>query len=284
MFKSISDLIPYDPDYPVRTRRLDILQRVLNGTFYVVGCGFNGGPSGGNAQDIAFNFVSTFNSSNNTIGACQFSNMATIIKINGSNGTIGLTTFALNPGNVPIQTAFIDNSSSSVGNYLTFQTPATTTTPSGLANTKDHVFAAADGSTLYRITSVLNAANFIRHQAATSNSAPTIVFDGTDGTISGVIQTKGGNLFMNAAGGTSGSGNLLSLLNIAGATNWIVMQNATTGNLSLIQTNSGGISIQPKGALWLSPTSGLFAAGLPTSKPASGSNQIWNNNGVLSIA
>jgi hypothetical protein len=36
MFDTISDLIPNDPDYPQRTRTLDILTRVLNGTFYDV--------------------------------------------------------------------------------------------------------------------------------------------------------------------------------------------------------------------------------------------------------
>ena len=46
--------------------------------FFVVGCNFVGGPSNGNRQDIAFNFTSTFNSSNNTIGGCQFQDMATV--------------------------------------------------------------------------------------------------------------------------------------------------------------------------------------------------------------
>jgi len=252
--------------------------------FYVVGCNFNGGPSGGSSQDIAFNFTSTFNSSGNTIGACQFGNMATVIKINGSNGTVGLTTFALNPGNVPLSTAFIDNSAPNVGNFLTFQSPATSTVPSGLANTKNHVFTASDGSVLYIIDSVIGAANFVRHEAATRSNPPSVIFDGTDGTINGVIQTKGGALFINASGGSSRSGNLLSLLNVNGSTNWIELQNATTGNLSLLTTNSGGIGIQPKGSLWLSPSNGLFSSGLPTTKPAAGSNQIWNNGGVLSIA
>jgi hypothetical protein len=253
-------------------------------SFYVVGCNFNGGPAGGNSQDIAFNFTSTFNSSNNTIGACQFANMATIIKINASNGTVGLTTFALNISNVPISTAVIDNSSSSVGNYLIFQSPANSVVPAGIANTKDHIFAASDGSTLYRINAVLGAANYLRHQAATHSNPPTIAFDGSDGTINGVIQTKGGALYINASGGTSGSGNLLSLMNVAGATSWPVFQNATSGNLNLLETNTGGLSVQPKGSLWLAPESGLFISGLPVTKPAAGSNEIWNNGGVLSIA
>jgi hypothetical protein len=252
--------------------------------FYIVGCNFNGGPSGGNSQDIGISFVSTFNSSNNTVGACQFANMATIIKINNSNGTVGLTTFGINTSNVPLSTAFIDNSSSAVGNYLTFQSPATSSAPAGLANTKDHIFAAADGSILYRINAVLNATNYVRHQAATHTNPPTIAFDGGDGTINGVIQTKGGALYFDASGGASGSGNLLSLLNIPGSENWIELQNATSGNLSLITTNAGGVGIQPKGALWLSPSNGLFVANLPTSKPAVGSGQLWNDNGVMSIA
>jgi hypothetical protein len=63
-----------------------------------------------------------------------------------------------------------------------------------------------------------------------------------------------------------------------------VVQNATAGNLSTISTNAGGLGLEPKGTLLLSPTGGMFAPGLPTSKPAAGSSQIWNNNGVLSIA
>jgi hypothetical protein len=252
--------------------------------FYVIGCNFNGGPAGGSSQDIAFNFVSTFNSSNNTIGACQFANMATVIKINNSNGTVGLTTFGLSPGNVPLSTAFLDNSSSNVGNYLTFKSPSSSTVPAGLANTKDHIFAARDGSVLYAISSVLSASNFVRHQAATHGNPPTIIFDGSDGTVNGVIQTKGGDLFINASGGASHSGNLLSLMNISGSTNWPVLQNATSGNLCLLTTNAGGMSVQPKSSLWLAPGAGLFASGLPTTKPASGSGQIWNNNGALFVA
>lgn len=36
MFDTISHLVPHDPDYPARTRALDILTRVLNGTLYDV--------------------------------------------------------------------------------------------------------------------------------------------------------------------------------------------------------------------------------------------------------
>ncbi len=253
-------------------------------SFYVMGCNFIGGPSGGNNQDVAFRFQSTFDSSGNVIGGSVFQDMATIINIGNINATVGLTTFGLNPGNVPLSTAFIDASAASSGNLLTFQSPSTATAPAGLANTKDHVFTASDGSPLFRINSVPGANNYIRTQAATSGNPPTIAFDGTDGTINGVIQTKGGALFINAAGGNGNSGNLISLMNIAGSTNWIVMQNATSGNLSQITTNSGGIGIQPKGALWLSPSNGLFAPGLPTNKPQAGSGQIWNNGGVLNIA
>jgi hypothetical protein len=167
---------------------------------------------------------------------------------------------------------------------LTFRSPATSSAPAGLANTKDHVFSASDGSTLFQINAVTAASNFLRHQAATHSNPPTIVFDGSDGVVNGVIQTKGGNLYINASGGTSGSGNLLSLMNMAGAVNWPVLQNATSGNLSLLTTNAGGLGIQPKGALWLSPTSGLFAPNLPTTRPTVGSGQIWNNNGVVSVA
>ena len=252
--------------------------------FFIVGCNFIGGPSGGSKQDIAFKFQSTFNSSGNVIGGCTFQNMATIIDIGSSNSTVGLTTFGLNPNNVPLSTAFIDNSAASNSNMVTFQTPATSTAPSGHANTKDHLFAAADGSPLFRINAVTGSQNYLRTQAATAGNPPAIVFDGADTVINGVIQTKGGNLFINAAGGSSNSGNMLSLLNVPGAQNWAMVQNATTGNLSQITTNAGGLAVQPKGSLWLSPTSGLFAANLPTAKPSVGSNQIWNNGGVLSIA
>ena len=252
--------------------------------FHVSGCNFVGGPTGGNSADVAFSFSSTSDSSNNIIDGCHFEDMATVIRINGSNGTVGLTTYGLNLSNVPLATAIIDQSDANSGNYLSFTTPSQPGVPAGWGNSKDHVFSNPGGSVLFRITNVPNASNFIRHQAATSSNPPTVCFDGADGTVNGVLQTKGGNLFINAAGGTSGSGNMASLLNTPGATNWPVLQNATTGNLSLISTNAGGLGVQPKGALWLSPATGLFAPGLPTVKPASGSSQIWNNNGVLSIA
>ncbi len=252
--------------------------------FHVSGCNFVGGPNGGTPADVAFSFTSTVNSSSNIIDGCHFEDMATVIQINGANGTVGLTTYGLHLGNVPLATAIVDATPATSGDYLSFITPSQSNTPAGWGNSKDHVFSNQGGTTLFRITNVANAANYLRPQAATSANPPTLCFDGSDGTINGVIQTKGGNLFINAAGGTSNSGNMASLMNTPGATNWLVFQNATSGNLSLIETNVGGLGIQPKGALWLSPSSGLFVPGLPTVRPAAGSSQVWNNNGVLSIA
>ena len=252
--------------------------------FHVSGCNFVGGPNGGTPADVAFSFTSTANSSSNIIDGCHFEDMATVIQINGANGTVGLTTYGLHLGNVPLATAIIDSTPANAGNFLSFVTPSQPSTPAGWGNSKDHVFSNQGGTTLFRITNIANAANYLRPQAATSTNPPTLCFDGSDGTVNGVIQTKGGNLFINASGGTSGSGNIASMMNTPGAVNWPVLQNATAGNLSLIETNAGGLGIQPKGALWLSPSSGLFAPGLPTAKPASGSGQVWNNNGVLSIA
>jgi hypothetical protein len=252
--------------------------------FHIMGCNFVGGPTGGSGQDIAFGFQSTWNSSGNVIGLCHFENMATVIKITGSNGTVGLTTYGLNLGNVPISTAVIDNTPQENANFVSFVTPAATGVPAGIANTHDHVFTNSTGNILFRINSTPSAANFIRHQPATTTNPPTLCFDGSDTTVGGVIQTKGGSFYVNAAGGSGGSGNLLSLLNTPNAANWVVVQNATAGNLSLLKTNAGGLGIEPAGALWLAPSGGLFAPGLPTTKPAAGSNQIWNNGGVLSIA
>ena len=73
-------------------------------------------------------------------------------------------------------------------------------------------------------------------------------------------------------------------MNTPSAVNWVVIQNAIQGNLSQVTTNAGGLGIQPNGALFLSPANGLFSPGLPTTKPTVGSNQLWNNNGVVSIA
>ena len=247
--------------------------------FHVTGCNF----VGGSPQDVAIQFKSTFNSSSNIIGSCHFENMATVISVLGSNGTVALTTYALQFGNVPIATAFIDQTPQEASNYVSFMSPSQTGIPASIGNTKDHVWSGATGGTLFRINNVANAVNFLRHQPATSNNPPTLCFDGSDPSVGGVIQTKGGSLSVSASG-VAGNGNLVSLLNVASATNWIVMQNASAGNLSLLGTNSGGLGIQPKGALWLSPGGGLFAPGLPTTKPASGSGQVWNNGGILSIA
>ena len=252
--------------------------------FHVSGCNFVGGPTGGTPADVAFAFTSTVNSSSNIIEGCHFEDMATVIQINGANGTVGLTTYGLHLGNVPLATAIVDATPANSGDFLSFITPSQPNTPAGWGNSKDHVFSNQGGSTLFRITNVAGAANYLRSQPATASNPPTLCFDGSDGTVNGVIQTKGGNLFINASGGATNSGNLASLMNTPGATNWPVLQNATSGNLSLIGTNAGGLGIQPKGALWLSPSGGLFAPSLPTVKPAAGSGQVWNNNGVLSIA
>ena len=251
---------------------------------HVTGCNFVGGPSGGTAADIAFDFSSTFNSSSNAINGCHFENFATVIRINGLNGTVGLTTYGLHLGNVPLATAILDGSNAQAGNYLSFMTPSQAGLPAGLGKTLDHIFSNTSGSVLFRINNIPGASNYIRHLPATASNPPAICFDGSDGTVNGVIQTKGGALFINASGGSVASGNLASLLNTPGATNWIVMQNATLGNLSLLGTNNGGLGIQPQGQLWLSPGNGLFAPNLPTSRPPAGSAQVWNNGGVLSVA
>lgn len=252
--------------------------------FYVAGVSVLGGPSGGSNPDIGFSFTSTWNSSGNTLVGCTFNNMTTAIEVNNINGTVGLTTSGVSFGNVPLATAVVDQSTAAVGNYLTFVTPATGTQPAGIANTKDHMWTNAAANPLFWVNNVPGAANYIRHQPATHSNPPTLCFDGSDGQVNGTIQTKGGNLYINAAGGQSGSGNLLSLLNLPGATNWLQIQNAVGSNLCQIGTNTGGIGVQPNGALWLSPSSGLFAPNLPTTKPAAGSHQVWNNNGVLNIA
>ena len=251
---------------------------------HVSGCNFVGGPTGGPSQDVAFRFRSTSNSSSNIIDGCHFEDLATVIQIIGANGTVGLTTYGLHLGNVPSSTAIMDPTPQEAGNHVSFLTPSQPGIPAGVGLSKDHVLAGTGGAVLFRVNNLAAAANFIRHQPATSSNPPTVCFDGQDGSVNGVIQTKGGNLFINAAGGASGSGNLVSFMNNAGASNWVVVQNALAGNLSLISTNLGGLGVQPKGALWLSPTGGLFLPNLPVSRPTSGTGQVWNNNGVLSIA
>jgi len=252
--------------------------------FQVSQCNFVGGPSGSTSQDIGFNFSSTWDSSGNIIEACHFEDMATAIKINGSNGTVGLLARDLQFSNISLDTAIIDPTPDNSGNFISFSTPSQVNVPSGTGTTKDWVWAGQAGQILFYVNNVATASNYIRNQPAPTATAPVLCFDGSDAQVGGVIQTKGGNFSINAAGGTSHSGNLVSFLNIAGSTNWVVMENATGSNFSTISTNASGLSVAPKGGLLLSPTGGLFVPGLPTTKPTAGSSQIWNNNGVLSIA
>ena len=252
--------------------------------FLISDCNFVGGPSGGSALDVAFSFKSVANSSNNIISSCVFQNMTTVIKINNGNGTVGLVTQGLQLGNVPLATAIIDQSVAGSSNYVSFIVPSQGGRPAGVGNSKDHIWNGTTGNVLFQVNNVASAANFLRHQPAASGSAPTLCFDGSDGQVNGVIQTKGGNFAINAAGGTGGSGNLLSLVNTSNATSWPVLVNAASGNPSVLTTNTGGLTIAPVGSLRLAPTSGIFLSGLPTTKPTAGSGQIWNNNGVLSVA
>jgi hypothetical protein len=249
--------------------------------FHVADCNFVGGP--GNA-DVAFSFSSTWDSSSNIIQGCHFEDMATVIQINGSNGTVGLTAYGLHLGNVPPATAIIDNTPDSVSNFVSFISPATSSIPAGIGCSKDHVLAGLNGSVLFRVTNIGGAVNYVRNQPATTSNAPALCFDGSDTVVGGSIQTKGGNLIMTASGGSGFNGDLLDLISTTNATNWVVIQNATAGNLSQITTNSGGVSLQPKGELLLAPSGGLFASNLPTTRPPAGSGQVWNNGGVLSIA
>ena len=52
----------------------------------------------------------------------------------------------------------------------------------------------------------------------------------------------------------------------------------------VFDVSAGGLTISPAGSLRLSTSGGIFMSGLPTTRPIAGSGQVWNNNGVLSIA
>ena len=250
---------------------------------HVSGCNFVGGPTGGNSQDIAFQFTSTVNSSSNIISGCHFEDMATVIEIIGPNGTVALTAYGLNINNVPMNTAFIDSTPAEASNSISFTSPATVGTPAGLGVTKDFVVSNQAGNTLFRVSNIVSSANFIRNQPAPATNPPVLCFDGADALVGGLIQTKGGSLTLSASGAATG-GNLITLTSVSGATNWIILQNALSGNANLITTSAGSLAIEPKGALIMSPGSGLFMLGLPNIKPAQGSGQIWNNSGVISIS
>ena len=266
------------PDTP------QIFFNLLNvSNLHVSGCNFVGGPTGGSGRDIAFQFASTANSSSNIITGCHFEDMATVVQIIGPNGTVGLTTYGINISNIPMGSAFIDPTPPEASNYISFVSPATPATPAGVAVARDFVVCNQGGNTLFRVANVLSAANFVRNQPSTTGSAPSLCFDGTDAMVGGTIQTKGGSLTFSASGISAG-GNMASLMNVSGATNWIMMQNAAPGSSSLITTNAGGLTIQPKGTLFLSPNGGLYLLGLANVKPVQGSGQVWNNNGVLNIS
>jgi hypothetical protein len=191
-------------------------------SFHVNSCSFVGGPTGGPPEDIGFSFSSTWNSSDNIIENCHFEDMATAIQINGANGTVGLLAYGLHLSNVSLSTAIIDETPNDSGNFISFFAPAQGSAPAGTGSTKDFVWAGQAGQVLFYVNNVSAAANYIRHQPAATNNSPTLCFDGSDAQVNGIIQTKGGNLYVDAAGGTSRSGNLVSFLNTPGSTNWVV--------------------------------------------------------------
>jgi hypothetical protein len=248
---------------------------------HVANCNFVGG--GSSSADIGFSFSSTWNSSDNIIEACHFEDMATAIQINGANGTVGLQAYGLNLSNLSLATAIVDQSSDSAANCISFHSPAQNTVPSGIAGNKDFVWTNASGQVVSYVNNIASAANYVRCQPATAGNPSSLCFDGTDSIVNGVIQTKGGNLYL-LANGVANNGNLASFTNTAGSTNWIVFGNAAGGNPSFITTNTSGLIINPRGALTLAPSGGVFMPGLPTIRPPAGSGQVWNNNGILSIA
>ena len=85
-------------------------------------------------QDVAFSFTSTANSSSNIVEGCHFEDMATVIQINGANGTVGLTTYGLHLGNVPLATAIMDATPANSGDYVSFITPSQPNIPAGWGN------------------------------------------------------------------------------------------------------------------------------------------------------
>ena len=252
--------------------------------FAVQGCNFLGGAVSQGAPDTGFSFKSTWNSSSNSVSACHFENMTTAIAVVGPNGTVGLATFGITLANIPAATAILDGSVLQSSNFLTFIAPGTGSAPAGVAKTQDHLWTNVSGQPLFRVSTAGTAANFLRVQPAASGAGPALSFEGTDAAVAGTITTKGGNLTLSAGGANSGSGNLLGLVNVPGSTGYVTIQNATGSNACTLSTNAGGLAVQPRGTLTCATAAGIFMPGLPTSKPAPGSNQLWNNSGVLSIA
>jgi hypothetical protein len=250
--------------------------------FHFGPCDWSGGPG---TSDVAIQFQASINSSGCSLLGGRFENMATCIAIVGASGTVGGCFTDFNIGNVPTATAIIDGSLSSNGNLMRFRTPATLQHPAGIGSVKDHLLTGPDGSPLFRVQSINGAANFWKVLPVTAGNPPVLLATGTDGTVNATIQTTGGNLYLSAAG-DGVSGGLASFISVTSGSSKVTFTNAAPGNLVQIGTNADGITMNPVGSLYLSPQNGkIFVIGtLPTTRPTPGSNQLWNNGGVLSIA
>jgi hypothetical protein len=294
-----------------------------------------GTSSANNASGIASarNFVFQ-GSDNSVVGMIQSINNAAnyiylqavtatnppILNFTGSDGTVngtiqtkGGSLFISGAGNgtganmftflnVAYAVNHLQSTPSATGNVVLLSFTGTDTIVNGAIQSKGGtIYLTANGDgTSGNITSFVNASgsvNYVSIYNATTGNTPSIKFVGTDATIYGAIQTKGGG-FSIGAGGDGSSANMLQLINVASSLNYVTIQNAASGNLSVISTNAGGLSIQSGATIYLAPTTQLWLgsgsgtgavysatiAGVTTNPGGGVSNKIWNNNGVLALS
>jgi hypothetical protein len=227
-------------------------------------CNIVGGPGG---ADIAIRLQASFNSSGCSARDLICQNMATALQIVGSNGTVAGQFLDFQLTGVPAATAFLDGSAGSNGNRITMRTPASGSTlaVSGLGSVQPHLFTAADGSPIFALIGTAGAVNYGVFFGATTGNPPILQFRGADTHVNGTIQTKGGSLYLSAAGDQV-SGNLAQFLNVIGSCNSFTFQNATTTNVPQIEfTGSDGVvhgAVQTQGGtLFISGNAGGASRG-----------------------
>jgi hypothetical protein len=136
------------------------------------------------------------------------------------------------------------------------------------------------GQALFSVTNTDSAANYITATPTTTGNPPTLSFGGSDGTVSGVIQTQNGNFYVTAKNSDTSVSNLLTLTHNAAAKNNLKISNAGNGNGVEITTVSSDAE-SPN--LFINAAGKLFLFNIPTADPHI-SGAVWNNAGSLKLS
>jgi hypothetical protein len=145
------------------------------------------------------------------------------------------------------------------------------------------VTAGGQGQALFAVDSVPDAVNHLAVTPVTRGNPPVLRFTGSDGTVNGTIETKGGNLYLTAHG-DGRSGVLASFSNRPDSRNYLSVSNAAERDAVQVEAASSVEGATPNLIIGAGKGGFLMLANLPTERAGLPRGALWNDRGVLSVA